>query len=142
MDITHALTLALLLGLGTARIAALISSDKITAPIRDLIFHWYPPEDNDREGRYYQSLTKADPKERKSMASWDIPWWQKRWTVGGPIRKPRFLGELIACHKCSSVWVASANIIFYFLWPEGAVVLNTVAAVALISTIAYTHFDK
>lgn len=142
MDLTELLLLTLFLGLGTARMAAIVSIDKISEPLRDLVFHWFPPEDNDREGRFYQIKRPATDAERLQMDDWNIPWWQKRWSEGDRLRKPHFLGELISCHRCTSVWIAFGNIALYYLWRDACVILNLGCAISFVASATDTHFYK
>lgn len=142
MNLPEALLLSLFLGLGTARMAAIVSIDKIAEPLRDLVFHWFPPEDNDKEGWYYQSLRPATDEEQLRRDSWEIPWWQKRWEPGDVVRKPAFLGELISCHRCTSVWIAAGNALLYWAWRDAAIALNVVMSVSFIASASDTHFYK
>lgn len=144
MTLIEALLASLLLGLGTARASAIIAVDKISEPLRDLIFHWYPPEDDDARGFYYQGLRPATHDERSIRGNWDIPWWQKRWEpIGdGAVRPAAFLGKLLSCHKCVGVWVAVGNTALYFAWREAALALNVLLTAALVSSIVNTHFYK
>lgn len=146
MNLTEALLVIVLLGLGTARAAAAVSIDKISEPIRDLIFHWYPPEDDDEKGWYYQCMRKATPEETQTRHGWGIPWWQKRWE---PIdanvescREPSFIGQLISCPKCVSVWIGAANFALYLVFPQAAIYLNTFLALTLLSAIADVKLYK
>lgn len=136
MNLTEAILVSLLLGLGTARAAAAITIDEITAPLRDLIFHWYPPTDDAEQGYFYQTLQKVDDETLARRDHWQIPWWQKRWEPAGePVRDPSFLGRLLSCHKCVAVWVAAFNVALYFVWKDAALILNTFLAVAHISAV-------
>jgi hypothetical protein len=132
----EALLVSIVLGLGTARAAAGLTIDEITAPLRDLIFHWYPPEDNEEHGWFYQTLQKVDEDTLERRREWNIPWWQKYWEPAGePVRDPAFLGRLLSCHKCVAVWVAAFNVAFYFIWQDAALVLNTFLAAAHVSAV-------
>ncbi len=142
MTLIEALLVTIFLGLGTARMAAIVSIDKIAEPIRDMIFHWHPPEDNDENGWYYQTLRPATDDERRKRGHWDIPWWQKRWEPGSDVRKPAFLGELISCHRCTSVWIAAGNVALFYVWRDAAMVLNAVMAVSFVASASDTHFYK
>lgn len=139
MTVPEALLVSLLLGLGTARAAAVISIDKISEPLRDLIFHYYPPEDDDEKGWYYQCMRKATREERRERFLWITPWWQKRFTPLDPnvssCRQPSFLGQLISCPKCVSVWIGAANFALFFAFPQADIYLNTFLALTLISAI-------
>lgn len=147
MDLISALLLVALLGLGTARMAAIVSIDKISDPIRDMIFHWYPPEDNDERGWYYQALRPATELEREQMESWQVPWYQKRWwhpqaSEEITLRKPSFLGQLLGCHKCTSVWIAGGNVALYYLWRDACIMLNLVTAISFVSSAVDSKFYK
>ena len=124
-----------LLGLGTARLSLLIVVDEITESLRDLIFHYYPPEDADATGRYYQGYRKATRSERKKLELMDVPWWQKRFQYdGNNLRKPSFIGRLLSCHKCVAVWVAAANAALLYSDYDVWLVVNTILAGAFISS--------
>ena len=147
MDLLEALAVTLLLGLGTARMAAIVSVDEITAPLRDMIFHWFPPEDDERLGWYYQGMRRATEAEREAMASWGIPWWQKRWSAitvhdDDRPRRPSFIGRLIGCVKCTSVWIASGNVALYFAWFDGALALNLAMAASFVAVAANLRYYK
>lgn len=144
MNLPEALLVALLLGFGTARAAAIIAIDEISEPIRDLIFHWFPPEDDAERGFFYQPMQRIGKDELAKRDHWDIPWWQKRWEHTGDkqIRKPSFLGKLLQCHKCVAVWVAAGNTALYFAWQDAALVLNVFLAAALVSAVLNKHLYK
>lgn len=142
MELLEALLVTVLLGLGTARMAAIVSIDKISEPLRDLIFHWHPPEDNDAKGWYYQSMRPATDEERLQMDAWNVPWWQKRWTMDDKLRKPTFIGQLVGCHKCVSVWIAAANILLYLVWQDAAIVWNTFMAISFTSSAVDSKWYK
>lgn len=147
MSLITALLLVAFLGLGTARMAAIVSIDKISEPVRDMIFHWFPPEDDDERGWFYQALRPATAAERKEQEGWATTWYQKRWWHPQTaeelrLRKPTFLGQLIGCHKCTSVWIAAGNVALWYLWRDGATVLNAVMAVSFVASATDTHFYK
>jgi len=142
MDLTEALLVALLLGLGTARASAIITIDVISEPLRDLIFHWFPPEDNDAAGHYYQQMRKATSEERKRSAKWRIPWWQKRWEADGSTRNASFIGQLLSCQKCAGVWIAAANTVAYLLVPEATVAFNAFLAASFIGAVANIRYYR
>lgn len=136
MSLIEALLTIIVLGVGTARISALIVIDEITEPLRDLIFHYFPPEDNDAKGWFYQSLRKATDEERWRQDGWETSWWAKRFTgvtQGQSPRKPTFLGKLLGCHKCVAVWVAVANLIALHVWRDGTLLFNVFMAQAFVS---------
>ena len=101
----------LLVGLGTARITALVTKDSIFEPLRDLLFHYSPPENNARYGWEYQNLWKASKKD-KERGYLQGNWYQRRFieVEEAEKRKPGWLGTLISCPFCFSVWVAAANL--------------------------------
>lgn len=128
----------IILGLGTARITALIVLDDITEPLRDFVFHYFPPEDNEARGIYYQSYRKATPEERERLAKLKgrVHWWQRRFEFDPSVlRRPAFLGRLLACHKCVGVWVAGFNVGAYLIWPEPIIAINLALASAFMSII-------
>lgn len=139
MNTIEALLLIVLLGLGTARAAAIIAIDEISEPIRDRIFMRFPPEDNADKGWFYQCFDKADKEERAEQRQWDKSW-RHRWIHRGDvIRDPTFIGKLLGCHKCVAIWVAAGNTALYFLWEPGAVMLNVFLAAALVSAVVNKH---
>lgn len=145
MSIPEALLLSLLLGLGTARMSAIISIDTITAPLRDLVFHYFPPEDNDREGWYYQSLRPATDAEKLKQDEWDSPWWKKRFapaTEVEHVRDPSFIGQLISCQKCVGVWIAAANVAAFYIWRDGTIVFNLFLAASFVSAAANERYYR
>lgn len=136
MEYFDALIIILILGLGTARATALITLDDITEPLRDRIFHRYPPEDNDARGWYYQSYREALPNERRKLEQLGLPAWKTRWEYdGNQTRDPSFIGRLLGCHKCVGVWVAAANTILFYTNSELAIFVNMILATAFVSII-------
>lgn len=129
------LLLLLVMGLGTARLTALITLDDITENLRDLVFHWFPPQDNDAKGWYYQCYAKATPKEREQAKRFGelkrrhIIWMH----TGEVIRDAHFIGRLLSCYKCVSVWVATGNAVLYSFFPEPVLVTNFVLALSFVS---------
>jgi len=125
----------LILGLGTARLSALIVLDEITENFRDMLFHYFPPEDNDARGWYYQQTRKATPEERENLDKLKgrIKWWQRRFEYDTNSRPATFIGRLFSCHKCIGVWVAAANTGAYLLWPEPVVAVNVALAASFLS---------
>jgi hypothetical protein len=142
MNLPEALLASLLIGLGTARASAIITIDVISEPLRDLIFHWFPPEDNDEAGLYYQQLRKATDIERRQQSGWSVPWYQKRWAVSDTERKATFIGKLFSCQKCIGVWVAAGNTALYLVWPDGALVLNVFLAASFIGAVANLRYYR
>ncbi len=142
MNLPEAVLAALLLGFGTARATAIISIDAISEPLRDLVFHYFPPEDDDALGYYYQGMNKVDDETRKRRAHWNVPWWQKRWETTGPLRKPSFIGRVIQCHICLAVWIAAGNTALFLLWEPGALVLNLFLAAAHLSAALNHNLHK
>ena len=128
----------LILGLGTARLSALVVLDDITEGLRDMLFHYFPPEDNDARGWYYQGMRKATPQEREKLAKMKgrVHWWQLRfWYDSDDLRRPHFIGRLVSCHKCVSVWVGAANAVAYLLAPGFTVGFNFALALSFLSII-------
>lgn len=136
MNYLDTLLVILILGLGTARIAALIVLDDITESLRDRIFHRFPPEDNDARGWYYQSYRHATREERNKLSNLGVAKWRTKWEYDGTQqRNPAFIGRLLGCHKCVGVWVAAANTALFYLAPSVAMVINIAMAVAFVSII-------
>lgn len=134
MDYLDALIIILILGLGTARATALITLDDITEPLRDRIFHRFPPEDNDARGWYYQSYRPAISSERRKLKELGLPAWKTRWEYdGNQTREASFIGRLLGCHKCVGVWVAAANTLLLYASSEVALFVNTILATAFVS---------
>lgn len=128
----------IILGLGTARMTALITLDEITEPMRDMLFHYFPPEDNEARGTYYQSYRKATKEERERLSKMKgrTRWWQRRFEFDPKEqRKPAFIGRLISCHKCVGVWAAGCNVGAYLMWPEPVFAINFALAAAFTSII-------
>lgn len=138
------ITTLVILGLGTARLAALVSLDDITAGLRNLIWYWSPPEDDERLGRFYQSMRRATKAERKArqLSVRGMPWYDY-WYVGSiEGRKVGFIGSLIACPLCSSVWIAAANYASFLLWPDAILHINLFLAVAFIGGFLASRWGK
>lgn len=130
-----------LLGIGTARFSVLLVLDDITEPFRDLLFTYFPPEDNDELGRYYQGMRKVTAQERSQLDKLNLPWWQRRFEWNGDtIREPAFIGRLFACHKCIAVWVAMLNTILLYAHYDAWLVINTILAGSFVSTAAVTRY--
>lgn len=132
-DTANLLLAYIILGLGTARITALIVLDEITHPVRDMIFHWYPPEDDDANGMYYQSLRPATNPERYTMDDYPIAWWKKRWSYSNVPRDSSFLGRMLVCYKCTSIWIAGLNMVSWLLFPHATLLLNGLFVIAIVS---------
>jgi hypothetical protein len=127
-----------IIGLGTARLTAIIVLDEITDSLRDLVFYYFPPEDNDAKGWYYQCYHPATREQRAKLENFKgrLHWWQRRFDFDGTnLRRPHFIGRLLACHKCVGVWVAAANTAFYLLAPEFALGFNFALAASFLSII-------
>lgn len=139
MSIPEALLVALLLGLGTARAAAIIAIDEISSPIRERIFMRFPPEDNDHMGWYYRCYEKADDDEVAEQSQWDKSWKRKWYQRGDVVRDATFIGKLLGCHKCAAVWVAAGNTALYFFWQDAALILNVFLSAALVSAVVNKH---
>lgn len=141
MEYLDTLIAILILGLGTARATALITLDDITEPLRDRIFHRFPPEDNDARGWYYQSYRRASAAESRKMKSIGLPDWKTRWEYdGNQTRDPAFIGRLLGCHKCVGVWVAAANTLLFYANSELAIFLNMILATAFVSIIMISKY--
>ena len=128
------LTVLVLLGLGTARLTALVSKDDITAGLRDMIWHWSPPTDDERRGLFYQQMRKATKQERadrKASVS-GLPWYYYWFVNVDKPRKAGFVGEAISCPLCISVWIAAANYAAWELAPTFTYNANTFLAIAFI----------
>lgn len=136
MDIYEALAAALLIGLGTARLTALIVKDKISEGLRDLVFHYFPPEDNDELGHYYSLVRPATDEELRRQSAWDVPWWTRRFATikeGEDVREATFIGKMLVCQRCTSVWVAGANTALYAAFTSAALGINLLLAAAFVS---------
>ena len=131
----------LIIGLGTARITGLITRDSITHPIRDIIFTLWPPENNARLGWTYQNFYRATKDEMKHQR-WMLAgehWPRDRYLEGDyEERPPTFIGELISCPYCISVWIAALNYGLYSVEAiqHQVIVANTFLAVAWIGAVA------
>lgn len=141
----HALAELLVIALATARLTALITLDEISKPLRDLIWHYFPPEDDEKIGAYYQSLHPATEQERARLATFKnrLHWWQRRFEFDATrTRQPTFLGKLIACHRCTGVWVAFATSISYLISPSASIVIALPFALAFVSTALIGRYWK
>lgn len=111
------LELAVVIGLVAFRLARLIGTDVILDGPRHRLFLRFPPKAD-----YY---LKAYRMGKGRAATWQI--------AEKPLRKPSFLGELISCAWCSSVWFA-AGITAIVAWrtsvPEPALVWGAACSVA------------
>lgn len=133
----------LIVGLGTARLTGLVTRDSITHPIRDIIFTFWPPENNARLGHEYQNFFRATEEERAGRANVlglaGSHWPRNRYIHGDyEERPPTFIGELISCPYCISVWIAALN---YGLYSVEAIqhqvlIANTFLTIAWIGAVA------
>lgn len=124
-----------LIGIGTARLTALVSRDSILHPLRDCLFTFFPPENNQRLGWDYQNMIKATKRERESFMT-SGNWYQRRFLITDePEREAHWLGELIGCPFCISVWIAVAQMIFWYQNASASIVLNSLLFVAYIGAV-------
>lgn len=56
-----------------------------------------------------------------------------------PWRKPTFIGRLISCDYCLSVWVAPPVYLAYLHYPEAAFVVAVMGLVYILSTYIGGH---
>jgi hypothetical protein len=124
----------IVLGMGTARLTALLVHDEITASLRDMIWHWSPPHDDEDKGHLYQWLREATPDERNALhhVNTDLPWWTYHFHGAEEQRPPGFWGRVIDCPLCASVWIAGLNVLAYLLVPAIALGLNAWMMVSLL----------
>lgn len=78
----------IIIAFASARISVLIVRDTILSKPRDWIFRRYPPIDDPYSGYSYQQRDKTGRNLPKSI-----------------IRDATFLGNLLSCTNCISVWV-------------------------------------
>jgi len=122
--------LTIIMGLGTARLTSLICIDSLLEPLRDLLFHFSPPHDNDAKGWYYQCLRRVEPAHDTD----DMSWWHRRFVHGGPMRKPGFFGQLVSCPYCVGAWAAAGNVGLYALLPSVSMWFNLVLGASFIGS--------
>lgn len=112
----------LIISLATFRITRLITQDLITFSIREWILIRFP---NDSQSHTWQKRDK------------NFSWFKKKGFSGkgldDPWRKPTFLGNLISCDYCSSVWIAPALYILDKHHPQVVAVIAIAGIVYLIS---------
>lgn len=138
MSVEQVLAL-LIVGLGTARVTALITRDGITENLRDMFFHSFPPENNPKLGWFYQDYRKSTKEER---AEWKakgltLSRLESRWIDSGmsKSRKAHWLGQLVSCPMCTSVWIAAANYGLFYNWSDPMIVVNSFLAVAWVGAV-------
>lgn len=133
-----------ILGLGTARLTALVALDDITAKLRDLLWYWSPPENNDRRGHFYQSMRRATKAERflRRASVKGLPWYDYWFANSDVQRKPGFVGSAVACPLCISVWIAAANYGSLLLWTDAILHINMFLALAFIGGAFTTRYWK
>jgi hypothetical protein len=118
----HNIIQLLLVSLATFRLTRLVTQDTITYSIREWILLRFPGDD---QNYTWQTRDKAHS------------WWKRDGFIGRSAgqewRKPTFIGRLISCDYCISVWLAPA---VYFLnkWNEDVVFV--IAAAGLVYLIA------
>ncbi len=86
------LELAILVGLASYRLSRLLATDTIFDRPRHWFFLRFPPAGQDYYLTAYRLL--GGP-----------------WQIGGAKRKPSWIGTLISCAWCSSVWFAGAIVV-------------------------------
>jgi hypothetical protein len=138
---TNLLVILIILGIGTARITALLAKDKIFHGLREFIFYRSPPEDNDMLGYYYQAYHKVSKEEAAKKHS---PWHSKRyiWNKDGDVRKEGFFGALFSCTRCLSVWVALFNYLAFTIEPVYTIYFNVVMGMSFISSAAIERYYR
>jgi hypothetical protein len=133
-----------ILGLGTARLTALVALDSITYKMRDMIWYWSPPEDDDRLGYFYQIMRRATKDERVKRRAGvkGLPWYDYWFVTSIAGRKPGFIGSAVACPLCISVWIAAANYASFLLWPDAILHINLFLALAFIGGFLASRWGK
>ena len=126
---TDALVL-LVSGLAVARVTSLIVYDDLLERVRHELFLISPPHDDLDRGYSYQAVDR-------------VPWHKRRrgrgtTTIrrGVPSRRAGFLGKLVACHHCVSVWIAGGTYAAWHYAPDVTLPVLVVAAVAQTADIA------
>jgi len=109
-----------LLALACARVTILITRDDIFKPLRNWIFLFSPPENDDRLGYYYQNLHRVPRR--------------LRWRWDEDERKPGFIGEALSCPDCTGVWVGAILVFSYVLYEEQTITFSLVMALAMVAS--------
>ena len=115
MTIPASTTDLIVLGLAVARLTSLAVLDDLTEPVRHRIFSWCPPHDDPELGRWYQTMWAG--------------------TDSTP-RRAGFVGRLVGCYVCASVWIAVAAVISYDRYPTIVWPILVAAATAQIAETA------
>lgn len=124
-----------LIGVGTARLTALFTRDSIFQPLREFLFTFFPPENDARLGLWYQNMMKATPGERERNLNM-AKWYRRRYIeTEDPVRGHTFLGELLACPYCLSVWLGFANYVLSTHWAHWGFTINAMLSVSYIGAV-------
>lgn len=110
-----------LVSLATYRITRIITSDLILSRLREWILIRMPNDDP-----IYTGLKKAET--GFVVKKLDEPW-----------RKPTFIGRLISCDYCISVWIAPMAYLAYLRAPQAIMVLAVMGLVYILSTYIGGH---
>lgn len=115
VDVLQHLTTVLLIGLASARLSVLVVDDYILEPVRHRIFLKFPPKDVPQWGFEYQQM---------DANGYELP--------EGIIRPHSWLGELLSCNRCVSVWATAGVYVFAAAYGvvDGTVPEHLVSAVA------------
>lgn len=125
------------LGIGTSRLTALASRDAIFDGLRDKLYHMFPPENN--RNRDYQNLRRTTKQEREEAKPLGFGWWDRQWQETADVyRKPSFIGKMVDCYFCLSVWISVVNFALYYNWSHPVMLVNSALAVAWMGAVA-TH---
>lgn len=81
----------LVLAFASARVAVLLVHDNILDTPRDWLYRHFPPTDDPYTGHDYQ---------KRDTSGRSLP-------PGEPIRDSAWLGDLLACTRCTSVWTSA-----------------------------------